>query len=85
MKTTVIIQKWGKGYKATANDMNGVAFDVPYAGLTPADAAATAAAQMIRHAINNPEGGEVMAPDEVLERVPEHLRKIEGKPQRERF
>jgi len=46
------------------------------AGLTAYDAAVTAATLMIRYASINPDGGDLMAPAEVLDLVPEHLRSI---------
>ena len=42
------------------------------------EAAASAAKLMIEYAASNPEGGELMAPPEVMALVPEHLQKIEA-------
>jgi hypothetical protein len=33
---------------------------------------------MLRYAAANPEGGDLMAPPEVMEMVPEHLRSVPG-------
>ena len=85
MRTTVVIHLGDDGFMATANDQHGVAFELPKAGLTPADAAATAAALMVKFAVNNPDGGEVMAIPEVLALIPEHLRSVDGKPKRLHF
>ncbi|MCC6719149.1 MAG: hypothetical protein IT555_14800 [Acetobacteraceae bacterium] len=49
------------------------------AGLTAYDAAATAARYMIEYAQSNPDGGDLMAPADVLELVPEHLRSISAR------
>lgn len=48
------------------------------AGLTAYDAAARAAQLMIEYAQSNPEGGDLMAPPEVIEQVPPHLRAVSG-------
>ena len=79
MKSTVIITKRGEGYISTAAGKFGGGHNGARAGLTAYDAAATAARLMIEYAVSNQEGGELMAPAEVLELVPEHLRKVEGK------
>jgi len=47
--------------------------------LTAEDAALRAAKLMIEYAQSNPEGGDLMAPAEVLEQVPAHLKKIPAK------
>lgn len=75
MKTTVIVYARGLGYVADVNsaitNINGKRI-----GTTPDGAAAQAARLMIAHAQRNPWGGELVAPDEVMERVPRHLRNI---------
>lgn len=78
MKTTIIIIKRGEGYTATIGETTGTVLQGARCGLTPHDAAAWAATMMLRYASPdaNPEGGVLMAPPEVLELVPEHLRKI---------
>jgi len=78
MKTTVIIAKRGAGYISTVNDQFGRGHQGARCGLTPFDAAAKAAALMLRCAASNPEGGTLMAPDEVKSLVPEHLHEIAG-------
>jgi hypothetical protein len=79
MKTSVIIQKRGDGYISTVAGRFGGGHQGARAGLKPYDAAAQAAKLMLEYAQTNPEGGDLMAPPEVLEQVPEHLRKINPK------
>lgn len=76
MKTTVIIYQRGAGYVMDYNDKDGAAKMGARVGLTPEDAALTAARIMVRLALSNPEGGSLMAPSEVLGLVPEHLREV---------
>jgi len=78
MKTTIIITRRGDGYIATIGARNGIVAQGARCGLTRHDAATWAAQMMLRYASpdSNPEGGELMAPHEVIELVPEHLRKI---------
>lgn len=78
MKTTVIIYKRGEGYVMDYSGQFGSGGQGQRAGLTPHDAATSAARAMIRYAQSNPEGGSLMAPPEVLELVPAHLREIAG-------
>lgn len=78
MKTTIIIEKRLKGYSATLADKAGQGYVRSRAGKTPQDAATFAALEMVKHGQTNDEGGEIMAPPEVMELIPEHLRKIEG-------
>lgn len=80
MKTTVIITKRGDGYISTIQGRFGGGHTGARCGLTPYEAAATAARYMIEYAQSNPEGGSLMAPPEVMEQVPEHLRSIPAKP-----
>lgn len=76
MRTTVIINKRGDGYISTVAGKFGGGHHGARAGLTPYEAAAKAAQYMIEYAQSNPDGGDLMAPPEVLELVPEHLRGI---------
>ena len=78
MRSTVIITKKGEGYYVTVSSKLGVAHQNARAGLTTFDAAATAALHMIQYAQSNDEGGDLMAPAEVLELVPMHLRNIDA-------
>ncbi len=79
MRTTVIITKRGEGYVSTVSGKFGGGHQGARCGLTPYDAAASAARYMLEYAQNNPKGGDLMAPPEVLELVPEHLRNITAK------
>jgi len=79
MRTTVIIEKRGEGYISTVAGKFGGGHRGARCGLTPEAAAATAARYMIEYAQSNAEGGDLMAPAEILNLVPEHLRAIEGK------
>jgi len=76
MRTTVIIQRRGAGYISTVQGQFGGGHSGARAGLTAYDAAARAANLMIEYAQINPEGGDLMAPPEVLDLVPAHLRSI---------
>lgn len=76
MRTTVIIAKRGAGYISTVAGKFGGGHTGARCGLTPYDAAVKAAEYMIQYSQGNPEGGDLMAPPEVLELVPEHLRSI---------
>lgn len=76
MRTTVIIQKRGAGYISAVQGQFGGGHSGARAGLTAYDAAAQAAKLMINYAQSNSEGGDLMAPPEVLDLVPKHLHKI---------
>ena len=78
MRSTIIIEQRGAGYISTVSDRCGGGHQGARAGFTPYDAAATAARYMIEYAQCNPDGGDLMAPPEVLDLVPEHLRSIAG-------
>lgn len=75
-RSTVIITKRGKGYVAAVSNRFICGRYGARAGLTAYEAAATAARYMIKYAQCNPYGGDLMAPPEVLELVPPHLRSI---------
>lgn len=76
MRTTVIISKREDGYISTVSGRFRDGHMASDAGSTPFDAAATAGRLMIHYAQRNPEGGDLMAPLEVMEHVPIHLRNI---------
>jgi len=78
MKTTVIIKKRGVGYICTVYGQFGDGHQGARCGRTPFEAAVKAARLMLRYAANNPEGGSLMAPDEVKSLIPDHLHKIAG-------
>ena len=79
MRSTVIIRKRGQGYVSDVSGKFGGGHNGARCGLTPYDAASTAARLMIKYAQTNPEGGDLMAPPEVMELVPEHIRSIAPK------
>lgn len=79
MRTTVIITKRGEGYISTVSGRFGGGHQGARCGLTPYDAAASAARLMVEYAQNNLDGGDLMAPPEVLDIVPAHLRSIDAK------
>jgi hypothetical protein len=76
MRSTVIITKRGEGYIAQFSGAFGGGFRGVRCGLTPEQAAARAAGWMCDYAQTNKDGGDLMAPAEVLELVPQHLRSI---------
>lgn len=76
MRSTIIITKRGEGYISTITGKFGGGHTGARCGLTPYDAAAAASRYMIEYAQSNPEGGDLMAPPEVMELVPAHLRSI---------
>jgi len=77
MRSTIIIEKRGAGYTATASGKFGGGYQGARCGLTPEDAARFAAREMIRYAQSNPEGGSLLAPEEVMILVPKHLREVD--------
>ena len=81
MRSAVIIRQRGQGYVSDVTGKFGGGHQGARAGLTPYDAAAHAASMMIRYAVGNPEGGDLMAPPEVLELVPEAWRSIAARPE----
>lgn len=76
MRSTVIIEKRGQGYISTVSGRFGGGHRGARCGLTPQEAAASAAKLMIEYAQFNPQGGDLMAPQEVIELVPANLRLI---------
>ena len=78
MRSSVIITQSDNGYISTVSGRFGGGHQSARAGLDAHAAAATAARHMINYAQSNPEGGDLIAPREVLELVPEHLRTIAG-------
>lgn len=78
MRTTVIITRRGAGYISTVAGRFGGGHQGARCGLTPHEAASHAAQMMLRYSATNPDGGSLMAPDEVMRLVPAHLREIEG-------
>jgi hypothetical protein len=79
MRSTVIIRKRGEGYISDAHGKFGGGHSGCRCGLTPYEAAARAAQLMIEYGQSNDDGADLMAPPEVMELVPEHLRSIAAK------
>jgi hypothetical protein len=77
MRSTVVIYKRYPGYAADYSGRNGDSAHGIKAGLNSHDAATTAARLMLQYAVPNPEGGDLVAPQEVLDLVPEHLKSID--------
>jgi hypothetical protein len=79
MRSTVIIEKKQNKYYATVSGQFGGGYINARAGLTAEDAASFAAREMIRYAVSNDEGGDLLAPAEILNIVPQHLHSIDAK------
>jgi len=79
MRSTVIIRKRGNGYISDVSGKFGGGHQGARAGLTVEDAAIEAARLMVSYAQSNPEGGDLVAPSEVLALVPKHLQSVEAK------
>ena len=77
MRSTVIISRRGAGYISTVSGRFGGGHQGARCGLTPQEAAAHAAGLMLRYGATNQEGASLMAPDEIMALIPEHLRSIE--------
>ncbi|MEQ1636729.1 MAG: hypothetical protein ABL903_08545 [Methylococcales bacterium] len=85
MKTTVIVREYQGGYQVTVSTGQGVGEMVYVVSDQPFDAAAAATEAMAKWGVTNEEGAELMAPQEVLELVPEHLWYVDAKPQKVRY
>lgn len=79
MRTTVIIEKCGAGYICTVSGQFGGGYTGANAGPTADEAAARAARAMIHYAQGNKEGGDLVAPPEILDLIPSHLHSIGAK------
>lgn len=80
MQTTVIIHLRFTGqYTADVQGRFGGGFSGAKAGKDAESAAIFAAQQMIRYGTCNPEGAVLVAPDDIIARVPAHLRQIDAK------
>lgn len=76
MRSTVIIRKRGDGYISDVAGKFGGGHQGARAGLTAEEAAIHASQLMLRYAQSNPEGGDLVAPAEIMERVPKHLQSV---------
>lgn len=79
MRSTIVIYKRGAGYVSDVAGRFGGGHRGAQCGLTAEDAAGAAARLMLKYAQSNPEGGDLVAPSEVLAFVPAHLREIAGR------
>lgn len=79
MRSTVIIRKRGDNYISDVSGRFGGGHQGARAGLTTEDAAIRAAQLMVQYAQSNPEGGDLVAPSEVLALVPKHLQSVEAR------
>ena len=78
MQTIVIIHTRFPGrFTADVQGQFGGGFSGANAGKDAESAAIFAAQQMCRYGSHNPDGAVLVAPQDVLAKVPEHLRQIE--------
>lgn len=84
MRSSVIITKTGDRFYCTVSGKFGGGFSNARAGLTPGEAAGFAAKKMIEYGQCNPEGADLVAPEEVIDLIPKHLRSIGAKKDGER-
>ena len=77
MRTLITIRKRGAGYICDLTGQHGGGYQGRQCGLTPYEAATTAAREMATYAGSNPDGGDLMAPPEVMELVPVTWRVVE--------
>ena len=80
MRTLITIRKRGAGYVMDVRGAHGGGYQGRQCGLTPYEAATAAASAMAQYAApsSNPAGGDLMAPPEVMEHVPDAWRKIDA-------
>jgi hypothetical protein len=78
MRSIVIISKRGDGYIAKVSGKFGGGFSGVRCGLTPDAAAERAAGWMCDYARSNKEGGDLVAPKEVIDLVPACLRSVDA-------
>lgn len=79
MRALITIRKRGAGYIMDVSTRGEMIRQGARCGITPYEAATAAASAMALHAAlsSNPMGGDLMAPTEVMEHVPEAWRKID--------
>lgn len=81
MRSAIIIENGvggsgAPGYRCSAYGKFGGGYRFAWAGATPIEAATFASRELIRYARTNSEGGDLVAPPEVLDLVPESLHTI---------
>lgn len=79
MRATIIIEKKEGIYRGSAIGKFGGGYRFAFAGASAAEAGAFAAREMARYAITNSEGGDLVAPPEIMEIVPAQLRSVEAR------
>ena len=79
MRTLITIRKRGAGYIMDVVTQYGGGYQGRQVGLSPYEAATNAARIMATHSEINNEGGDLMAPPEVMEFVPEAWRNVPAK------
>lgn len=77
IKSTVIIYKRGEGYVMDTHNGITTGAQGARAGLTAHDAAISAARAILKYTADNPLGGSLVAPPEVMALVPAHLHDIQ--------
>ena len=76
MRTLIIIRKRGAGYIMDVAGMHGGGYQGRQCGVTPYEAAPVATRAMCTFSAPNPDGGDLMAPPEVMELVPENWHNV---------
>ena len=82
MRTLITIRKRGAGYIMDVATEHGLVRQGAQCGITPYESATAAASAMAQYAAlsSNPDGGDLMAPPEVMEHVPQAWRCIDPQP-----
>ncbi len=75
-RAMVIVHESAGGYRVHVAGRFGGGFATTRPG-SPADVAPFVAAQMLRYASTNPHGGQLIAPPEIADLIPENLRAID--------
>ena len=79
MRTLITVRKRGDGYIMDVSGSHGVTFRGNQCGLKPYDAATVAASMMAYCCALHDDGGDLMAPPEVMDLVPEAWRNVPAK------
>lgn len=79
MRSLITISRRQTVYFASARGEFGGGYCGAHAGDTPEEAALFAIREMRRYALTNPEGGDLVAPPDVLAHVSRELRTVAGR------
>lgn len=79
MRSRVIIEKHGDHYTSSVYGKYGGGHTRAHAGKTAGEAASRAANFMVCFCRPNDEGGDLIAPQEILDLVPANLHQIKGR------